>query len=167
MPGPSPGSFLQLPPSSFFRRTSSIPLILLMANLRIFRVIGFSIYDIIDYDKVLDLTRGSDIRELMYTRQIGYLKTIAIDRRFSGFGIASKLVKHCVETMARQGADLIISTAWKHAGVINIENVLKRNGFVQQKEIVNYWYEASINEKFMCPQCGNPCHCCCVIFVKC
>lgn len=131
------------------------------------KVIGFSIYDIIDYDKVLELTRGSAVRELMYTKKIGYLKTIAIDRHFSGFGIASEVVKHSVEAMNRQGADSIISTAWKHGGVINIENVLKRNGFVQQREIANYWYEASIKENFMCPQCGNPCHCSCVIFIKC
>ena len=113
------------------------------------KVIGFSIYDIIDYDKVLELTRGSAVRELMYTKKIGYLKTIAIDRHFSGFGIASEVVKHSVEAMNRQGADSIISTAWKHGGVINIENVLKRNGFVQQREIANYWYEASIKENFM------------------
>lgn len=130
------------------------------------KVIGFCIYDTIGYDDVLKITKGMQIRELMYTKRIGYLKTIAIDRTFSGYGIASNVVKHCVEDLKKCGVNTVISTAWKHGGTINIENVLKSNGFVRQKEITNYWYDASIQENFMCPQCGNPCHCSCVIFIK-
>lgn len=130
------------------------------------KVIGFCIYGIHNYDEVLEITRRNHIRGIMFAKEIGYLKTIAIDRTFAGYGIASNVVKHCIEEMNNQGISSIISSAWKHGGIINIENVLKSNGFVRQKEIANYWYESSINEKFMCPQCGNPCHCSCVIFIK-
>lgn len=130
------------------------------------KVIGFYIYDVIDYDHVLEITKGAPIRELMYTTRIGYLKTIAIDKTYAGYGIASSVVKYCIETENKRGINAFISPAWKHGGKINIENVLIQNGFVRNKEIANYWYDASVEEGFMCPQCGNPCHCSCVIFIK-
>lgn len=129
-------------------------------------VIGFYIYDTIDYKHVMEITKGVPIRELMYTKQIGYLKTIAIDKKFAGYGIATSVVQHCLETTRKNGVSAFISPAWKHGGKINIENVLIQNGFKSKIEISNYWYDASLKEGFMCPQCGNPCHCSCVIFIK-
>ena len=129
-------------------------------------VIGFYIYDTIDYQHVLDITKNSPVRELMYTKQIGYLKTIAIDKSYAGYGIATSIVRHCLEEGKKNNINAFISPAWKHGGKINIENVLLKNGFKRKNEISNYWYEASQKEGFMCPQCGNPCHCSCVIFIK-
>ena len=131
------------------------------------KIIGFCIAEVISYEKVLEITKGLEIREFMFSERIGYLKTIAIDRRYTGYGIASKVVSECLIAFKEQGANACISTAWKHGGKINIENVLVRNGFAKHNEIPNYWYELSVKEKFMCPQCGNPCHCSCVVFVKC
>ena len=130
------------------------------------RIIGFYIYEVISYEKVLEITRGLEIRELMVSQKIGYLKTIAIDKRYTGYGIASKCVEACVQTFKNQGINSCISPAWKHGGKINIESVLVRNGFIKQNEIPQYWHGASVKEGFSCPQCGNPCHCSCVIFIK-
>ena len=60
----------------------------------------------------------------------------------------------------------IISTAWKRAGKINIGNILLRSGYNVMTEIPDYWYKDSVEKGYLCPQCGNPCHCSCVIFEK-
>ena len=130
------------------------------------RIIGFIIYAAIEYEKVLEITRGVEIRELMVSPKIGYLKTIAIDKHYTGYGIASKAIEECLRSFNRQGIYACISPAWKHGGKINIEDVLVWNGFIKKYEIPNYWYASSISEHFSCPQCGNPCHCSCVIFIK-
>lgn len=41
-----------------------------------------------------------------------------------------------------------------------------RSAFNFVLEIPDYWYEDSVQKGFSCPQCGNPCHCACVIFEK-
>lgn len=130
------------------------------------KVIGFCIHKIFSYEDVLKMTRNQGITELMFHKQIAYLKTIAIDKKYAGFGIASCVVKYLVKYYEKLGIDTMISSAWKHAGITNIEHVLVGNHFVKKLEIPNYWYQDSIDENFECPQCGNPCHCSCVIFVK-
>lgn len=130
------------------------------------QIIGVSLYAIIDYKTVQNLTQGNDIHELKYVPQIGLVKTVAIDEAYKNLGLASDLVQSILDELAEKDITCFISPAWKHAGVTNIANVLERSGFTKAIEIPNYWYESSMREKFECPQCGNPCHCSCVIYTK-
>lgn len=128
--------------------------------------IGFSFCSIIDYQQTLEITKGQDIKELKHCAKIGYVKTVVVDKKYEGFGIASKLVDECIRHMKKDGCSSFVSTAWKHCGITNIANVLEKNEFFKIFEIPNYWYDDSIKEGYLCPQCGNPCHCSCVIYVK-
>ena len=101
-----------------------------------------------------------------FGNKIGYLATIAVSEKYRGNGIASRLIGEVHERFAHENINYIISTAWKHAGKINIGNVLERSGYHFVLEIPDYWYEDSVQKGFSCPQCGNPCHCACVIFEK-
>ncbi len=129
------------------------------------RVIAFCLYSFLDSQAAQGIA-GRDILELRYAEKIGYLKTIAVREEYAGYGIGSKLVSHCLQIMNQQKTDLVISTAWKHAGITNIGNILEHYGFANRREITDYWYEDSVKEGFRCPQCGNPCHCTCVIYIK-
>ena len=128
--------------------------------------IGFSICMIIDYEKVKEICKGKTIKELKNSQRIGCIKTVVVDKTYEGFGIATKLVEECIAKMKSKGCNCFISTAWKHCGIINISNVLRKSGFEKSIEIPNYWYEDSIKEGYLCPQCGNPCHCSCVVYIK-
>lgn len=130
--------------------------------------IGFSFCLNINYEdaKALCKCTDKDLKELVFCDKIGYIKTVVIDKKYEGYGIGSNLVKECIEIMKKDGCTSFISTAWKHCGIINIANVLTKNGFIKTFEIPNYWYEDSIAEGYSCPQCGNPCHCSCVIYIK-
>lgn len=129
------------------------------------KVYGFCSYSLIDKEKATIIV-GKENLEIKYADKIGYLKSVAVDKDFKGYGLGSKLVEECLKILSKQKTDAIICTAWKHAGIINIGNILDRNGFVKRKEIKDYWYESSVREKYKCPQCGNPCHCSCVIYTK-
>ncbi|MCQ2386001.1 MAG: GNAT family N-acetyltransferase, partial [Clostridia bacterium] len=128
-------------------------------------LIGFSLFRHIPYEEARKIG-GSPFRNMMFAKEIGYLATVAVKESFKGLGIGTALVAKSINVMKDRGVRCFISTAWKHAGVINIGSVLERQGFVKEAEIPRYWYESSLKEGFMCPQCGNPCTCSCVIYTK-
>lgn len=129
--------------------------------------IGFSLCMINNYQDVLEITNGKEIKELKdISSPIGYIKTVVIDKKYEGFGIASNLIDNCIKKLRSMGVNNFISTAWKHCGVTNIANVLLKNGFYKSIELPDYWLEDSIKKGYECPQCGYPCHCSCVIYIK-
>ncbi len=129
-------------------------------------VLAFAIIDTINYDRLMEITKNRQIVELMFCNQIGYIKSIAVSPIYKGHGISYKLIAYCIEYFKKQGITKLVSTAWKHAGIINIKSLLEKQGFSIKTEIPDYWYEDSIKNKFDCPQCGNPCHCTSVIYIK-
>ena len=130
------------------------------------KVVGFCISKQVTYDELKEITQGKDIHELKFEKKIGVVKTVAVDEHSTNLGLGSMLVSESLAIMEKQGVTCYISPAWKHAGVINIASILEKNGFERAMEIPHYWYESSIKEGFFCPQCGNPCHCSCVVYLK-
>lgn len=129
-------------------------------------IIAFSLYKHISYDEAQALGKGHPFRNMMFASAIGYVATVATDEGFKRYGIGTALIDKSVSNMKEKGINCFISTAWKHAGIINIGSVLENLGFIKELEIPKYWYESSIREGFSCPQCGNPCVCSCVIYTK-
>lgn len=80
---------------------------------------------------------------------------MAVQADYKNFGIASALVEHAIDLLSKSGVQGFISTAWKHAGKINIKNILERCGFRKRLEIPNYWREDSIEKDYHCPQCRS------------
>lgn len=130
------------------------------------KVLGFCIVDVIDYDKVLEMTKGKQIVELREDSKIGYVKTIAIGKKYAGKGIGTDLLKAAMQELKSKGVESYVSTAWKHAGIINVASLLRGAGFSKKMELENYWLQSSIDENFDCPHCGHPCYCSCVIYAK-
>ena len=136
------------------------------AGKKTWKVIGFLIYETINCQTLEDITKGKPIEEFSYSDKIGYIKTSAVDSHYEGYGIGNALTEKAVESLRKAGSKVFVSTAWKQAGVINLHGILSRNKFRKRLEIPDYWYEDSIKEGFECPQCGNPCHCACVIYIR-
>jgi ribosomal protein S18 acetylase RimI-like enzyme len=129
-------------------------------------IIGFSLYKHISYEDAEEISKGHQFRNMMFASAIGYIATVATDECFKKYGIGTALIEKSISNMKENGINCFISTAWKHAGIINIGSVLENLGFTKELEIPKYWYESSIREGFNCPQCGNPCVCSCVIYTK-
>lgn len=131
------------------------------------KILGFSLNKVIDNDELNEILKGKEkIREFSFEERIGYIKTVAINKKFEGYGLSTALLEYSLKEFEKEGVKKFVSTAWKHCGIINIGGVLSRLGFVKRVELPDYWYEDSIKEGFQCPQCGNPCHCTCVVYIK-
>ena len=129
-------------------------------------VIGFSICDLIDYDQLKKICFGKELKELMFEEKIGYIQTVAVMPQYNGLGVATEMIGESIKELKKRDVNCMVSTAWKHAGIINIEAILKKFNFTPVVEIPKYWYESSLKYGFKCPQCGNPCYCSCVVFTK-
>lgn len=129
-------------------------------------VVGVCLFDILDYKNVTQITIGQKIEDFKNTNHIGFIKTIAVQDKCQNLGLGTKLLKTVLDALNKKEVDKFISTAWEHSGVTNISSLLKKFGFVEKFKIRNYWYEDSLKKKYLCPVCGNPCHCNCVVYIK-
>ena len=93
------------------------------------KVIGFLVYETINYQTLEDITKGKPIEEFSYSNKIGYIKTIAADSHYEGYGIGNALTEKVMESLRKAGSKVFASTAWKHAGMINLHGILSRNKF--------------------------------------
>ena len=129
-------------------------------------VVGFATSGIINYDGLKEICQGKELKELAFEERIGYIQTVAVSPQYNGLGIGTAMVKELIKELKKMNSNCIVSTAWKHAGVINIGAILERSGFSPVMELPKYWYESSLKYGYQCPQCGNPCYCSCVVYVK-
>lgn len=97
---------------------------------------------------------------------VGYVKTVAVSPKFSGQGIGTELIAESVRRLENLGVKKLRTTAWKHDGIVNSDIIFRRNGFVPVREIPDFWYEDSLKRKFVCPVCGDVCHCACVVYER-
>ena len=139
---------------------------IVMKNSYTDELLGFCIYKIISKEEAVDICKGKVLPSLYAEDQLGYLATIVVSEKYRGNGLATVLIDKVTDIFAQMNITHIISTAWKHIGKINLQGVLTRCGYKKVMEIPDYWYEDSIKKGYSCPQCGNPCHCSCVIFEK-
>lgn len=130
------------------------------------KIIAFSLYKHVSYEDAKRLSGDHELRSLTFAKEIGYLATVATRSGYEGLGLASALIEKSMAQMTQKGVHAFFSTAWKHQGIINIGSVLTNFGFKKEVELPKYWYESSLKEGYMCPQCGNPCTCSCVVYVK-
>ena len=128
-------------------------------------VVGYCLSSSVDY-KVAEQICRRDVSELHGTTLPVYIETLAVDPQHNGKGIGSQLISATMERCREHGVGALFGSAWKQRNKINVGNLLLRNGFRQLEEIPDYWLEQSIREGFICPECGNPCHCSCVLFIK-
>jgi ribosomal protein S18 acetylase RimI-like enzyme len=133
------------------------------------KVVGFAIAKTVgfaDLETLLKVERTKIPRFLSVNDKIGYISVVAVGRSGQGVGIGFKLVKDLVDTLEEDGITSFCCTAWKNSDRINVGNILKSLDFEEGITIENYWTEDSIQNKYDCPECGNPCKCSAVMFFR-
>lgn len=107
------------------------------------------------------------IHALKAAKDIGVVTTVAVDSRFQGFGIGTKLLSESLNWLREHGVHLVAMVGWKSDSGVHIGGVAKSLGFESQFEIPEYWSEDSVSHGYKCPVCGDPpCHCTAVFFLK-
>jgi GNAT superfamily N-acetyltransferase len=97
---------------------------------------------------------------------LGLLKTVCVEPDSQGRGVATILIKECLNNLVTLGAETLISIAWKSSAGVQIGGVLSKLGFREWITLDKFWAEESISQNFSCPVCGNPpCSCSAVIYI--
>ena len=100
-------------------------------------------------------------------RQVVELKSFAVTDAFKGKGIGHQMVKQIMHAGHHLGIKLFFTEAWKSKTMgIHSGRVLLKNGFTLIEEIPLRWHSESIKERYLCPECGYPCHCTAALFFK-
>ena len=135
------------------------------------RFIGFAYARIIDKDELNAILKNPqidippDIKFADENGTLGFLKTVCVEPDFQGHGVATILIKECLNNLVTLGAETFICIAWKSSAGVHIGEVLSRLGFREWITIDKFWADESISQKYSCPVCGNPpCNCSAVIY---
>lgn len=98
---------------------------------------------------------------------IGVISTVAVDDKFQGYGIGTKLVSECLKWLRDRNVHLVVMIGWKSVRGVHIGGVAEKLGFELQFEIPDYWSEDSVEHRYKCPVCGDPpCHCTAAVLFK-
>lgn len=130
------------------------------------RVLGFLHYErVIENDFVSTyLTQCKSVDDIS-DKIVVNIKHAAIHPDFSGKGIGNSLFSYVLNEVIEPSLR-VYSLAWSSKDEVFVAPILVRNGFKPVCKIHSYWYKESVNKKYQCPICGNPCSCDAVVFRK-
>lgn len=118
------------------------------------------------YDSIPQL-KEMKLKQLEAVENLGMVASVATDPSYSGKGIGTELVVHCIKELKRMGLNVLVMTGWKSEKGIHIGSIAKNHGFVPILEVQDFWKEDSIKSGYSCPSCGKPpCRCSAVVYIK-
>ncbi|MEG1684302.1 MAG: GNAT family N-acetyltransferase [Oscillospiraceae bacterium] len=95
---------------------------------------------------------------------VGICKSLGVDPKYRGQGLALQLQGCCADEMLARGADLLFGVAWRQGAHIPVAHTLLTLGFTYLCDSQHVWYDA---EELDCPVCKQPrCICPAAIFMK-
>lgn len=134
------------------------------------KIVGFCLCYIVTPDKlqsILKVELNRIPRFLLHSDKIGVIKTVAVEKKYQGYGIGKRLVEDSYKELENRGVQSVFSVAWKNNGEVNMDGILTLLGFKKYIEIERYWEAESLEKGYFCPVCGKPpCICSAVIYAK-
>lgn len=88
-----------------------------------------------------------------------YAKTAIVHPNYQGRGLGSSMLSRGIDIARRQGAKAIISHAWANSPNNAAMKMLEKFGAKVLHVYKKRWHEDSLNNKWNCSRCGNPCVC--------
>ena len=107
----------------------------------------------------------SGLPDVLRSRRIGVLDTVAVRPEMTGRGLGTALVDAAQDRFRSRKVRVWATAAWKSQVGITLESILTRAGMRPFTEVPDFWRGASLAEGFFCPACGTPpCECSAVMF---
>lgn len=98
--------------------------------------------------------------------RIGYRQGLAIKPEYRGGDLADRMVEKGYYAFRRREATAILSIAWKSPEGCLVASLLERHEFERLEEIERFWFEDSQLYGYSCPNCGRPCSCSALIYLR-
>lgn len=131
-------------------------------------IVGFGVAYIDTINTIIDTSLSGELQRLFENGiNVGYIKTIAIDKSFQKKGIGSLICETLINDFNNSNTKAIISTAWEIGEKINSDRMFKSFGINKICKIPEYWKVESLLKNYQCSNCGKPpCLCSAVIYGK-
>jgi GNAT superfamily N-acetyltransferase len=133
-------------------------------------IIGFCIGKILKKDLFTSLypaVSASLSRHFTYIDRLGLVASVATDPAYGGRGIASTLLRACLDEMDSAGLPLACAIGWKSGESVHVGGILERFSFRPVQEFQDFWKEDSLAKGYRCPVCGEPpCLCSAVVYIR-
>jgi GNAT superfamily N-acetyltransferase len=85
-----------------------------------------------------------------------FLSVFIVDDSYQRNGIGSSLYSKALRLLSKTK---LSATCWKESPNPGIVPFLKKKGWKVVSVMKKYWYKDSLDKKYQCIRCGNPCLC--------
>lgn len=92
-------------------------------------------------------------------KEVCYFKCNTVNKAYRGLGIGKTLLKHSVQSAAKQGAKAGLAHIWLASPNNSAFAYFSACGGKLIKEHANKWQILSIQDNYDCPICGDLCRC--------
>ena len=109
---------------------------------------------------------ADEVRVLRHSPRVLLIRSIAVDKRHRGRGVAVDLMRASMDWGTKNGATAAVTFAWTSTEGCHLESALQATGFTRDFEIEDFWLADSQANDYQCPTCGHECHCSAAIFQR-
>ena len=146
---------------------------LIAKNVETYRIVGTLIAEIVTpetfeasfLDAYASVLKYPAIQPLRFHRT-GLIKSVAVPSQFQRQGIGTSLVSDALKKLSAYGAEHFYALGWVSKKGCHIQNTLESLGFKYIDQLEQFWFKDSLEHKYSCPSCGNPCVCSARLFIK-
>ncbi len=91
--------------------------------------------------------------------KMAYFKSVAVAPELQGQGVGSALLKASIGALSKQGAKAGLAHIWRESPGNAAERYFTKAGAKLLKIHPDRWLHLSETAGYLCPQCGERCHC--------
>ncbi|KKO46477.1 acetyltransferase [Arsukibacterium ikkense] len=91
--------------------------------------------------------------------KMAYFKSVAVAPELQGQGLGSTLLKASIAALTQQGATAGLAHIWRESPGNGAERYFSKAGATLLKVHPDRWLHLSETAGYICPICGNRCHC--------
>jgi ribosomal protein S18 acetylase RimI-like enzyme len=112
------------------------------------------------------LAQGAGAAMGLAVHRLGLLKSVAVKSGCRGHGIGTALSRAVLDHLKQAGATAVLAVSWESGTRDSSAGMLEAVGFRRVARIEDFWKEDSLRLGYRCPQCGNPCRCAGILYLK-
>lgn len=97
---------------------------------------------------------------------VGLIKSVAVRPGYRHRGIGTKLTLKSMARLKEMSCDFFLAVSWVSNRPDSSQKMFENLGFRNILSVPDYWTQDSIEKAYQCPNCGNPCHCNAIFYLR-
>lgn len=96
----------------------------------------------------------------------GVIKSVAVHPDFRHHGLGTKLTIEAMARLKRMSTKIFAALSWDSGKPDSSPKMFEKLGYKNVLTVKEYWKQDSEEKQYACPNCGNPCHCTAIFYIK-